>query len=122
MWLVVIQRLHSNIIRSFYNYENMCIIHTEIELTLPGITSFLEAQGFSAADAETLGVHLKVPASELKTLKKDNPGNVTSVFYGVINRWLHFCEPSQEKLADGLEKSGYVNIAKRVQGKKERAT
>ncbi len=96
----------------------------ELELTQPGITSFLEAQGFSAADVETLGVHLNVPASELKTLKKDNPGNVTSVFYGVINCWLHLCEPShvQETLADGLEKSGCINIAKRVRGKKERGT
>ena len=67
-------------------------------------------------------MHLKVPTSELKTLKKDNPGNVKSVFYGVINHWLHLCEPSQEKLADSLEKSGYINIAKRVRGKKERVT
>ncbi len=93
-------------------------ILTELELTLSGITSFLEAQDFSAADAETLGVHLKVPASKLKTLKKDNPGNVRSVFYGVINSWLHLCEPSQEKLADGLEKSGFVEIAKRTRGKR----
>ncbi len=49
----------------------LCIIHNAVEsrkqkdglnfdLTLAGISSFLKDEKFSAADADTLGVHLKI--------------------------------------------------------------
>ncbi len=56
------------------------------------VTSFLKEEGFSEADAETLGIHLKVPRPEIRTMKKNNVGD------DIIDAWLQQTEPSLSPL------------------------
>ena len=80
----------------------------------------MKEEGFSAADAETLGGHLNVPRSDIRTLKKNNVGNAMSLFYDIIDTWLQLTEPSLEELAKALERSDYKNIARRIRGEIDR--
>ena len=90
-----------------------------LDLTFDSIISFLKDKGFSEADAETLGVHLKVPWPEIRTMKKNNVGNARGLYYDIIDAWLQQTEPSLELLAVALDKSDYKNIAGRIQGEIE---
>ena len=79
----------------------------------------MKAEGFSASDAETLGVHLQVPRPDIKTMKKENVGNVVGLYYDIIDAWLQLKEPSLEELAGALEMSGYGRIARKLRGEIE---
>ncbi len=70
----------------------------------------MKDNGFSEADAETLSVYLKVPRPEIKTMKRNNVGNAQGFYYDIIAAWLQQPEPSLEKLAEALDKSGYGRI------------
>ena len=86
---------------------------------MDSIISFLKYEGFSEADAETLGVHLKVPRPEIRTMKNNNVGNARGLYYDIIYAWLQLTEPSLELLAVALDKSDYKNIAGRIRGEIE---
>ncbi len=58
------------------------------------VTSFLKEEGFSEAGAETLGIHLKVPRPEIRTMKNNNVGNARGLYYDIIAAWLQQTEPS----------------------------
>ncbi len=88
-----------------------------MELTYSGIISFLEEENFSAADTEYLGVHLNIPRSTMKTLKKDNVGDTKAFFYAVIGNWLNNTEPTSAKLAEALDKCGYSRISEKIRSK-----
>ncbi len=79
----------------------------------------MKAEGFSASDSETLGVHLKVPRPNIRTMKKNNVGNATGLYYDIIDAWLQQREPSLEELAEALERTDYINIARKIRGKIE---
>ncbi len=86
------------------------------ELTYSNIISFLTEEGFAAADADALGVHLKIPRPTMKTLKSNNVGNADSFLFGVIGKWLDRTEPSLEEFAKALVKCGYKKMAGKIQG------
>ncbi len=83
------------------------VLFVGIQLTVSGIASYLRDIGFSAADAEDLGVHLDIPWSTMKTLKKTNAGNPKSLLYDVIGTWLDHTEPTSDKLVTAVHNSGY---------------
>ncbi len=95
------------------------LFYLDLDLTFESITSFLKDEGFSEADAETLGVHLKVPWPEIRTMKKNNVGNARGLYYDIIYAWLQLTKPSLESLAEALDKSGYKNIATKIRGEIE---
>ncbi len=74
-------------------------------------------EGFSAAHANTLGVHLNIPWSVMETLKSNNVGNADSFLFDVIGKWLDRTEPSLEEFAKALAKCGYKKMAGKIQGK-----
>ncbi len=76
----------------------------------------MKAEGFSASDAEALGVHLQVPRSDIKTMKTDNVGNARGLLYNIIDAWLQQREPTLEELAEALERTDYKKIAKKIRG------
>ncbi len=86
------------------------------ELSFNGIISFLTEEQFSAADSESLGVHLNIPMHEIRTMKANNVGNAKGFLYAIIDNWFRLTEPSVEVLANALDKTGYKNIAKRMKG------
>ncbi len=90
-----------------------------LDLTFDSIISFLKEKGFSEADAETLGVHLKVPWPEIRTMKNNNVGNARGLYYDIIYAWLQLTEPSLELLAVALDKSDYKKIARKIRGEIE---
>ena len=73
-------------------------------------------KGFSAADAEPLGLYLNIPWPIMNTLKKDNVGNARGLFYAVIGSWLDLTEPTSEELAKALDRSGHQRIADIIRG------
>ena len=77
----------------------------------------MKVEGFSSADARTLGVHLNIPQPTMSTLKINNVGNADGLFYDVIGSWLDFTEPTSEELAKALVKSDYKRIADGIRGK-----
>ncbi len=79
----------------------------------------MKDEGFSEADAETLGVHLKVPRPEIRTMKKNNVGNARGLYYDIIDAWLQLTKPSLELLAEALDKSDYKKIATKMRGELE---
>ncbi len=99
--------------------NNYVLFYLDLDLTFESIPSFLKDNGFSEADAETLGVHLKVPWPEIKTMKRNNVGNAQGFYYNIIAAWLQQPEPSLEKLAEALDHSGYRRIAIEIRGEIE---
>ncbi len=91
-------------------------IYLGFELSFNGIISFLTDEHFSAADSESLSVHLNLPMHEIRTMKVNNVGNAKGFLYAIIDSWLRLNEPSVGVLADALDKTGYKNIAKRMKG------
>ncbi len=81
-----------------------------------GIIHFLHQEGFSPADAETLAIHLNIPKPILWNAKKDNH-DVMGLFLDIIGAWLDLVEPTEELLADALNKSCYRKIANKLRGK-----
>ncbi len=94
-------------------------IFLDFDLTFAGVISFLKAEKFSAADAETLGVHLQVPRSDIRTMKKNNVNNAVGLYYDIIEAWFQLKEPSLEELAEALERTDYKNISGRIRGEIE---
>ena len=95
----------------------MVIILTGLELTQAGIVHFLNNHGFSAADAEDLGLYLNIPRGIMRTLKKDNVGNSNALFHDVIGSWLDITDPTSAKLAEALDNCGLKIIAKKIRSK-----
>ena len=102
-----------------YSVCNHVYNFLDFDLTFTGVTSFLKAEKFSAADAETLGVHLQVPRSDIRTMKKNNVNNAVGLYYDIIEAWFQQREPSLEELAEALERTDYKNIAWKIRGEIE---
>ncbi len=87
-----------------------------LKLNHSGIIAFLNKEGFSSADTEALAAHLGISRPKIKTLKVHNVGNARGFLNQVIGTWLDLVEPTEELLADALDRSGYAKIARKLRG------